>query len=73
MIKKDYDIRPLAAAVIVQAAREAIHDPTAREWLLTDAPLWFDGMGLDFDPAQVRRWIANGCKIPYRGALKLGA
>lgn len=74
MIYQDYDIRPLAAAVIVRAAREAREGSAeARQWLLSDAPLWMDAIGLDLQPAQVRKWITRGCKIPQRGALQLGA
>ena len=74
MINQDYDIRALAAAVILQAARDAKDDQAARTWLLTDAPLWLDGIGLDFAPEHIARWITNGCKITNkRGALQLGA
>lgn len=73
MIYQDYSIRPLAAAVILQAAREAREgSQDARQWLQTDAPLWMDAIGLDLQPAQVRKWITRGCKIPNRGAARLG-
>lgn len=73
LVRPDYDIAPLVAAVILQAAREA-HEGSqdARQWLVTDAPLWLDGIGVDMDPAQIMRWIKRGCKIPRRGRMMLG-
>ena len=73
MINQDYSIRPLAVAVILRAAREAKDNAEAAQWLLTDAPLWLDGIGIDLNPEQITAWIARGCKIPKRGALMLGA
>lgn len=72
MIPQDYSIRPLAVAVILQAARDASTDPAARDWLQHDAPLWLDACGIDLHPEKITRWIAKGCKIKNRGALHLG-
>lgn len=72
MIKSDYDIKPLAAAVILHAMREAKHDKDARAWLQHDGLIFFDVCGVNVTAAHVQRWIRRGCKIPKRGALQLG-
>ena len=73
MLRPNYDIRPLAAAVILQAAREAEANPEAREWLIIDAPLWFAAIGFDIHPDRIESWMRNGYRIRARGALQLGA
>lgn len=74
MIYKDYSIKALAAAVILQAAREARKgNQDARRWLQNDGLLWADAIGIDIDPDYIAAWIARGCKVKRRGALMLGA
>ena len=74
MIYKDFDIRPLAAAVIVQASKEAqAGDQGARQWLQNDGLIFLDACGVTLEPAQVKRWIQKGCKSLGRGGLRLGA
>jgi hypothetical protein len=54
----DYDIRPIAAAVIVQAVKEAREgDRGARAWLMGDGVFWLDVCGLQYDPEQLARKI----------------
>lgn len=55
-IHNDYDIRPIAAAVIVQAVRDAREGSRdARAWLLGDGLLWLDICGIEYTPAQLQR------------------
>ena len=74
MIHFDYDIRPLAAAIVLQAIRDAKHgDRSARAWLQHDGLAFMDVCGVTLEPVQVKRWIQHGCKSLGRGGLRLGA
>ena len=74
MIYIDYDIRPLAAAIVLQAISEAKQgDRSAREWLQHDGLAFMDVCGVTLDRVQVKRWITKGCKRPSRGGRRLGA
>ena len=73
MIYTDFDIRPLAAAVIVQAMKDAREgDRNARQWLQHEGLLFFDVCGVPVECEHVKRWIKRGCKIPNRGGIHLG-
>jgi len=57
-IYPDYDIRPIAAAVIIQAVKDVRDgDQDARAWLMGDGVLWLDVCGLQYDPEQLVRKI----------------
>ncbi|MEP7133464.1 MAG: hypothetical protein ABI904_00895 [Chloroflexota bacterium] len=57
-INPDFDIRPLAAAVIGNARGEAQHgDPSAFIWLQTDGLVWADAIGLEIDRETVRNAV----------------
>ena len=59
-INAAYDIKPLAAAVIVQAVRDAKRGyPDAITWLQHDAQLWIDFSGFDINPDALQRIINN--------------
>lgn len=54
----------LAQAVLFQAARDAVSiDPNkateARRWLLEDAPVWVEALGISFDREALARWIES--------------
>lgn len=52
----------LAAAIILQAARDAqAGSGEAAAWLLEEAPDLFGLLGLDIHPDRVRRWVLAGC------------
>lgn len=73
MLHNDYDIRPLAAAIVLHAIREAKQgDQGARAWLQHDGLVFMDVCGVTLEPVQIKRWITRGCKTPSRGALQLG-
>ena len=64
-IHNDYSIRPLAAAVVIQAAKEAhTGDPDARAWLKGEGLLWMEICGVSLEQEQVTQWIARGCRLP---------
>jgi hypothetical protein len=53
-----FDWKALGRDVILQAFRD-LRDPdplTALDallWLISDAPFWLDGLGMDYDPVRV--------------------
>lgn len=56
--------RRLAAAIILQAAREAMHADAdgslpARKWLATDGQIWMNLLGMN--PRGLRHWLQKGC------------
>ena len=54
----DIDIRPLAAAVIIQAVKDARDgDIEARAWLLHDGLFWLEACGIDADQSFVLRGL----------------
>lgn len=68
-INKDYDIRPIAAAMILQAVIEARQgNQAARDWLLGDGLIWLDVCGITYTPAQLRQRLPNRGRS-YRKAL----
>jgi hypothetical protein len=78
-IDPDYSIRPILAAVIIQAMRDAHHSNDcaderrhARQWLTGEGLAWLSVAGLELDRRQMRQWIAQGCKLRRRGARRLG-
>lgn len=59
-------IKALAAAVVIQAAREAKKgDPDARAWLMYDGLTWCEAVGYDLHPDTVKKWLKHP-KIPAR-------
>ena len=57
-INAAYDIKPLAAAVIVQAVRDARRGHAdAVTWLQRDAQLWIDFSGFDINLDALQRII----------------
>ena len=53
---KDY--RALGSSVILQAFRDLKDDNLLKAldallWLISDCPLWLDGLGFDYDPVQL--------------------
>lgn len=68
-INKDYDIRPIAAAMILQAVIEARQgSQAARDWLLGDGLIWLDVCGITYTPAQLRRRLQKRSKAYNRKA-----
>ena len=64
-------VNALAAAVILQAMREARHgDEGAADWLISDGPLWLDGLGLDIGPQRIRARIADSRPLTLAAALR---
>ena len=65
-IHQDYNFRPLAVAVIVQAVRDARDGQVdAVRWLLShDAAFWFDGLGQDWNPNKITYAISSKRRIP---------
>lgn len=65
-INKDYDIKPIAAAVVLQAVNDAREgDQEAKAWLLGDGLIWLDVCGITYTPAQLRQRLRQRSR-PYR-------
>lgn len=63
-MRTDYSIKPLAAAVIAQAVRDARKgDAQAREWLRGDGLLWLSVCGIDYDREQIDRRLRRAGKL----------
>lgn len=50
--------KALAAAVVIQAARDAVRgDPMAIYWLKNDGLVWCEGLGIDLLPAKIDTFL----------------
>lgn len=50
--------KALAAAVVIQAARDArAGDTSALYWLKTDGLVWCEGLGIDLQPDQIEHFM----------------
>lgn len=63
----NFDIRPLATAIMKQAIIDAKNGTAdlrheAREWLIENASWYLSALNVEVDQDYIVRWVKRGCK-----------
>lgn len=63
--------KALAAAVVIQAARDAAKgDPEAARWLQGEGLRWCEGIGYDLHPESLARWLQGDKRKKTQARIK---